>query len=309
MDALTRGSYVPLLDDEKMSTDSIETGTQNITEIPKRYLWINQFFFLVITICTLVDVALIGSIAWRNAQQGDTKISSIDNLKIGNPYINLEALYREANISVPRYDPVINVGQGLVQVSLTDPHKVIPEYTETGNLSIGHIARFRRHLIATPTISTVAQFRIMDFGMESCSLVITVPDEITTRDTIVGPTGKSVVVHIHQIEVQNRLNLRKLSRSLLPPTRKHIASMVISYGKTAESGVFPYIMGFEDWESGKYFCFQNLNSLFYFEYDDVLETSEHQTRVQPPDTTSSSNKDTSEKLLEAIRDKRPAVDF
>ena len=79
----------------------------------------------------------------------------------------------------------------------------------------------------------------MDFGMENCSLAITVPEGTDTRDTVTSSEGKFAVVDIHQIEVRKKLNLRTLSRSRLPPERKYIESLLVSYGKTAETGVFP----------------------------------------------------------------------
>ena len=76
--------------------------------------------------------------------------------------------------------------------------------------------------------------------MENCSLSITVPEETSnTRNTVTSSEGKSAVVDIHQIEVKKKLNLRTLSRSRLPPKRKHVGSLVVSYGKTAETSVFP----------------------------------------------------------------------
>lgn len=119
-----------------------------------KYLWINRAFLFIIAICTLVDAVAICSIAIHYMGQRDIKVSTIDELEIGNPYVNLEALYQEAPFPIPQYDPIVNVGNGLGQVSLIDPSAVIPQYTETRIYSLGNVPLFRRHLLLTPTVSS-----------------------------------------------------------------------------------------------------------------------------------------------------------
>jgi hypothetical protein len=239
MDEFARREDAPLLQEEKMSTDLVTNDAENFGKTPVKYLWINRVFLLVIAICTLVDVVAICSIAIHYTMgQHNIKVLIIDELEIGKQYVNLEALYREAPFLAPHYDPIINVGHGVGQVSLVDPSALIPQYTEFRNYSLGNVPIFQRRLLLTPAVSTIAQFLVMDFGMENCSLAITVPEETNTRDTVASSEGKFAVVDIHQIEVKKRLDLRALSRSRLPPERKYVGSLLVSYGKTAETSVF-----------------------------------------------------------------------
>jgi hypothetical protein len=73
---------------------------------------------------------------------------------------------------------------------------------------------------------------VLDFGMENCSLSLTIPPRNSTRDVLHTDLGDSVILDVWSLPAKHKLDLYNLSWSKLPQPRVHIGHMNVSYGTT-----------------------------------------------------------------------------
>lgn len=93
-------------------------------------------------------------------------------------------------------------------------------------------------------VSTIAQFRAGDFGMERCSLTISIPSLLNLEEemNITSPSFFSdpvVFVDVWKADVEE-IDRRKLSWSTRPTKQSMFASLELGFGVS--------------WESDEFFC-------------------------------------------------------
>jgi hypothetical protein len=77
-------------------------------------------------------------------------------------------------------------------------------------------------------IFTLTEFRIIDWGMENCSLVLSIPHQNMT-DTQVVIYGEASV-EVSKLSIKKPLNRHTLSWNSRSPLGEHIATVPLSYG-------------------------------------------------------------------------------
>ncbi|EEB87723.1 hypothetical protein MPER_14831, partial [Moniliophthora perniciosa FA553] len=87
-------------------------------------------------------------------------------------YLNLHKINFTGS---PAFSPITSFAHVVLQVDLRDPQRILSE-DERGYYSReGAIYPDDRHIKVSSKVSTVIQFRNLDYGMERCALYISVP--------------------------------------------------------------------------------------------------------------------------------------
>ncbi|KAF8549285.1 hypothetical protein OG21DRAFT_612143 [Imleria badia] len=188
-------------------------------------------------VCTVVDllVLLCFSVQFRPFVPPDAV-----HAELHSSYINLDVLYSKGTINSSHHAPIVNHAFSFVQVSLTDPDKVLPTYhTAFSEQQFGPVPLVERRLLVTPQISTVAQFRAMDFGMELCTLAVGVPTLNESDGQVMSPP--SFMLDVYTLPIRERLKLRAFSYSSLPglTTKTLFAQLELSEGTIVQTPRFP----------------------------------------------------------------------
>jgi len=186
---------------------------------------------IIIVICTVIDMFLVlylGIIQHRSANQR-AGYDEQEDLVIRSPYVNLAELYSQTGLKSSKHPPIVNHARAFVQISSREPHKVFPPYGLMRPIADGMVPEYQRRLLVTPTISTVAQFRVADFGMENCSLSITVPPRADSDDHI---TDEPATLDIWSLPVTKKMDMQKLSWATRPTGGTFFGSLPVSFNET-----------------------------------------------------------------------------
>lgn len=189
---------------------------------------------LAITIlCTVLDFSMI---VWDRFLRVDLRSTStsdeLELLPFQNPYLNLEILYKDPDFKSSTHHPIINNVPIIAQVSNREHQKIRPPLQRYKSVAQSRAPIYERRLIVTQELESIAQFRVLDFGMENCSLSLTVPPRNSTEDLLYTDLGDSVTLDVWSLPARHKLDLYNLSWSKLPRPRVHIGHMNVSYGKT-----------------------------------------------------------------------------
>lgn len=167
-----------------------------------------------------------------------------------SPYINFDLLYSNTTAQRTRHDPIVNHGRDFVQISSTEPHRAYPYYGDLVLTEVGPVPPLTRHLLVTPEVSsnfkfyiyppilmeckvsTIAQFRVVDYGMESCSLAITTPPQNDSATTISSSLDLPVSLEVWTLPAKHKLDLARLTWTTRPQPRAHLGTLTITYGNT-----------------------------------------------------------------------------
>ncbi|KAK7032901.1 hypothetical protein R3P38DRAFT_2919606 [Favolaschia claudopus] len=217
--------YTALLDDT-----SKETASEPLSRTVFRLDRLVRLATLIILLCTVIDLLLI---VYLGVQQHSVRNkvpgAEDDDLEIRSPYVNLAELYAQTPLKSSKHDPIVNHARAFVQISATEPHKVFPPYGLMRPIADGMVPEYQRHLLVTPTMSTVAQFRVADFGMENCSMSITVPPREESHDHI---QDEPATVEIWSYPLKKKLNMQKLSYATRPTGGTLLGSLPVAFGET-----------------------------------------------------------------------------
>ncbi|KAJ3571227.1 hypothetical protein NP233_g3892 [Leucocoprinus birnbaumii] len=106
-------------------------------------------------------------------------------LRRPNQYINLDKVQHNHN-----FPPITNFPDIVLRINTNDSGRVMEEDSRMPRTNVGTIHTDDRHIYVTPEVSTIIQFRHMDYGMEKCSLYAILPDYVEEKEFI----GSSVDV-------------------------------------------------------------------------------------------------------------------
>ncbi|KAJ6617492.1 hypothetical protein B0H10DRAFT_2032665 [Mycena sp. CBHHK59/15] len=228
------GEYTALLQHNEgsvMSPHSKETSTpSNSSHSTSRLDRILRLATAVIVCCTVIDMLLILhlGIQQHTAKHAAARADS-ENLEIKSSYVGLAELYSQTSLKSSKHDPIVNHARAFVQISSTEPSRIFPPYGLMRPIADGMVPEHQRHLLVTPTISTIAQFRVADFGMENCSLSITVPPRSDTKGFL---SEEPATLDVWSLPVTKKLDMHKLSWTTRPTGRTFFGSLPISFGET-----------------------------------------------------------------------------
>ena len=174
-----------------------------------------------------------------------------------NPYPNLDSVFR--NATHDPFPPILSLSQLLLQVHTSDPERELHEEAREHYTTLGVVYPDDRHFIVTPSVSppflfllqaflqrvgpqitTIVQFRTLDYGMERCTLHASLPDKTDALDpatTIVYPS----TLDIWRLNIDSEITQHRPESWKIAPKRKSLF------------GTFEFPQG-EDWASDDFHC-------------------------------------------------------
>lgn len=211
-------------------------------------------------LCTLIDTVIIGIIFIdKRGIHTSSSSKSLDDLEIRSSYIHLDDLWKNKNFPRIKHERIINHARGIYQVSSAKPNSVIPVYSDIRLANVGMAPVYTRRLLVDSQVRTVVvqcsscslnrlyicqtssmvQFRVMDFGMENCTLAIAVPSMNKTNDVIISGNDAKASIDIWMLPpMTKRLDFRTLTWANKPSRTTHFYSLPVEYGETSETPAF-----------------------------------------------------------------------
>ncbi|KAJ7744016.1 hypothetical protein DFH07DRAFT_943075 [Mycena maculata] len=155
--------------------------------------------------------------------------SSQTKLTYPNPYVGLEsAVLTEA----ARPAPIINFPLLLAQINSSDPTAVYVQQPHWNSL-FGMIYPEDREFMVSNEVSTITQFRTLDFGMERCVVTLGIPSEEGIEDlpekTVFRPDGP-FTLEIWTLDSDERIDPTALTWANRPPMSDLLATMIVQPG-------------------------------------------------------------------------------
>ncbi|KAJ7284609.1 hypothetical protein C8J57DRAFT_1497508 [Mycena rebaudengoi] len=226
--------YAALLQDDEGPTLSHTGAKEMAAPLPRSALRLERIVRIataIIVCCTVIDMLLI---LYLGIHQFTTNHSPPveadgDDLEIRSPFVNLAELYSQETMQSSKHDPIVNHARAFVQISSTEPERIFPPWGLMRLTPDGMVPEYKRHLLVTPTTSTVAQFRVADFGMESCSLSITLPPLNETDGFVLN---EPATLDIWSWDVPKKMEMHKLSWATRYPRKTFLGSLPVSIGET-----------------------------------------------------------------------------
>ncbi|PPR06250.1 hypothetical protein CVT24_000922 [Panaeolus cyanescens] len=195
-----------------------------------------------------------------------------DTMELRNPYIGLDELYSFQSIKPSAYAPIINEPRMAAQVSPAEPKKVFPFDEHRWLSDFGRLSPPDRRTKVTSDVHTIAQFNVLDYGMEKCALAVRLPnrgDVLPHQYTL--PTSRDTVrLNICQLDAHRPLKERTLSWATKPACSRDLGVIEAKVGGEVEMQPF-YC------KSGDYLTYQISCAEESFGCDIDVWTNQNQT--------------------------------
>ncbi|TFK82242.1 hypothetical protein K466DRAFT_500655 [Polyporus arcularius HHB13444] len=149
------------------------------------------------------------------------------NLEYANPYIGLKELYESGKLNSSEIAPILIRPRVSAQVFVDQPDKLAPRgehdyWDETW----GMLSPNERRLHVTPKVHTVVQFRAIDFGMEDCRLVFTLPKlGAQLEDHASFSMHPASRFDVFRLAVERPIDVKKLSYRTKPKVAEKVATL------------------------------------------------------------------------------------
>ncbi|TFK42238.1 hypothetical protein BDQ12DRAFT_645786 [Crucibulum laeve] len=196
-----------------------------------------------------VDIAAYVYVARTIADFSIT--STTDVMEFRDPYIGLDELYSLGKVKPSQYQHFINAPRLSVQISRSEPEKVFPDDVHRWPSDFGQLSPPDRHLLVTPSVHTIAQFSVLDYGMEKCALAMRLParDEVLLQKYSVEDANGIVRLNVCQLEGSRPLDVRTLSWTNRPRCVQSMGIVEARMGEEVEAEPF-------DCRSGSFLAFE-----------------------------------------------------
>jgi len=201
--------------------------------------------FFVIATCTVLDCLLFLALGCRYANSVLFPVHPA-NLETASTYINFDLLYRNGTKTSFLFPPIRALPRALAQVSSREPDRVYPQWPTSFLAPYGRVPQNDRRLLVDPEISTYVQFRVLDYGMENCSLALRIPEYGSDRAMEIERIGSTI--DVWSLAVNAKVDLLKLSYQILPHRIAKVGSFTPRYNVTEQLRSFAC-------ESGTYYTF------------------------------------------------------
>ncbi|PBK87115.1 hypothetical protein ARMGADRAFT_972197 [Armillaria gallica] len=193
-------SYIPLL---PLDVPSRDMEARKCNEIWDQIVWWST---MIILVCSLLDTGALLTLLlvpyWSDSPNSGIPLQST--------YSGLQEMYSQKRHESSTYAPVLNLPRVMIQVDSSTSNIVIPPWRDTYLSEYGTIQYNHRRLLVSPEVSALAQFHVVDFGMESCSMSLNVPVEMDTG------SGNHTVLDVWKVEEKGKLNVQSLSWNTKP---------------------------------------------------------------------------------------------
>ncbi|KZT23824.1 hypothetical protein NEOLEDRAFT_1179811 [Neolentinus lepideus HHB14362 ss-1] len=176
-----------------------------------------------ISLCSLLDVIFVLYLAIHWARSTPAWALNPDDLAFRSTYINFDRLYKNDSLTRNVYPPLVNIPVGVGHVSSTEPQRAFPLWPSYDLVHDGYAPKVERNLLLTSSIRTIAQFRIRDYGMENCSLVLDIP----ASSPQVYPSQD---VEVWELHGGRKINWKSLSWKTMPRRKTQLGTISLSPG-------------------------------------------------------------------------------
>ncbi|KAJ2966014.1 hypothetical protein NUW54_g13930 [Trametes sanguinea] len=142
-----------------------------------------------------------------------------------SPYIGLDALYASGKVNASKVNPITIRPRISAQVFVNEPGKLAPiGERDYWHETYGMMSTHERRLHVTSEIHTVVQFRAIDFGMEDCHLVFTLPPlGVPLEKGASIEFNPSSRFDVFRLESERPVDLHKLSYKTRPKVLEKVA--------------------------------------------------------------------------------------
>ncbi|KZV71942.1 hypothetical protein PENSPDRAFT_629405 [Peniophora sp. CONT] len=233
--------YQPLLTSPTSSKEDVEVDDERSSShvIPaKASPWTREVCIAVFlcAICTLVNGALsllpsqqpstqTQSLPLRLSDLANMRTSDIGNLRRPSQFINFDKIVRPSPPVQHDFDnyPILTA-----PVDSADVNKVFPVDSKQYMPNVGTISPRQLHVLVKDTISTVVQFRALDWGMEKCEVRLSLP--ALTSDALVRP-GHVVTLSLYRLNITQQLDASTLTYATRPQRVTKVAEIDLKHGE------------------------------------------------------------------------------
>jgi len=209
---------------ESPSLTSKEHDRQDLDDSPEvqrsdRLPYVSLFFCLLLTSAN-IGFTVISQRASRSASSPvEVTYKNVHLLRRPSQYMRFDEITRPSPV-VPRQ--FNNYPIGVAQVDAAHKRTVFDPEEGSIMTNLGTIVPERRRVLVTPTISTIVEFRSIDWGMEDCELHLSLPS---------GDASSTVV--LYQLNQTHTTDLATLSYETRPPRQAELGTFQPSVEGTA----------------------------------------------------------------------------
>lgn len=181
---------------------------------------------------------------------GSYPLASGQSLPRPNQFIGLESVNRSKPGFVPP-KPIVNMPRVLTQVDSVRPEFVYTQDPRRWLSFAGAVTPDDKNFLVNRTVHTIAQFRVLDFGMERCQLMfnISLPSHLAAEDNPLVPFSRafqssasspsfSVSIAVSRLAVDRVLDIRTLSWKTRPAKANVVGSYAVAEGSATYTGLF-----------------------------------------------------------------------
>ncbi|TFK71063.1 hypothetical protein BDN72DRAFT_895919 [Pluteus cervinus] len=240
-----RPDYQSLLSDSDLGSD--EGTLSDVRTLPPAPTTtfkeqITRWSTIIIIICTLVDAIIIGYLLEHSYVDADL---AVHDLEYKSAFIGFDKLYKNKSFSKTKYEPIQNNPRILTQVSFREPEKVFPIWPAMHPTYVGYAVGAERRLLVNRDTSTIAQFRVLDWGMENCTLTLSFdePKVGVSNVHISNTIGKPITLDVWKLKAQKKIDFSRLSWTTKAPRDHYVGSMVAAFGSTYQLPSFACASG------------------------------------------------------------------
>ncbi|KAF9553341.1 hypothetical protein CPC08DRAFT_697847 [Agrocybe pediades] len=153
----------------------------------------------------------------------------LDDLPFQSTFVGFDDLYdrlgmgnRNASASLSR-DPITNIPRVLLQLDASNTTKDSPLWTEKWVTDGGMVPYRERRTIVTQSISTFAEFHVMDYGMKNCSVSLAFPGAASSTTST-----PSYRLDVWKLDWSSALDHHQLTWINRPQRKERLGSFIIS---------------------------------------------------------------------------------
>ncbi|KAJ6464363.1 hypothetical protein C8R45DRAFT_1023819 [Mycena sanguinolenta] len=203
--------YRPLPQSPKPTPASRDSDQSNDTDGQKHHSCFSAY--VPVALCVLFTLLnILVTVVFRSASGHGPQVSApvtsknIHLLRRPSQYIRFDEVHRP---SPPIPKQFRNYPITVAQVDATEPERIL--YADKSYMAgIGTILPGDRRVLVTPTISTIVQFRTIDWGMEDCRLHLSVP-------RLSGDAQRNISLALYRLNQTYPIDTTELSFHSRPP--------------------------------------------------------------------------------------------
>ncbi|PSR83172.1 hypothetical protein PHLCEN_2v377 [Hermanssonia centrifuga] len=214
-------SYSALRTDD-VDTESVESkdSASHIPQDLKKRSSFGYWALAICVLCTAINLVTTFTVPFSSTPpakpMGSLTANDVRLLRRPSQYIGLEKVVRPSPPEPKSFwiYPIV-----LAPIDNADKSKVFDDDPKRYASQIGTITPEIRRVLVTDTVSTIAQFRAIDFGMESCELNILIP-AVSSAD--------GAAISVYRVNETYALDTRTLSYGTRPQRLQKLSDIPIN---------------------------------------------------------------------------------